>query len=998
MVTFFDVDNTSDQTYNADPIVKALTYGGVTRFNTEFVTLSEEDVNSLVYEDANNQIVSLPLMKRRLVITFIAYVHECSRKRSPRGLINPATLHKGQFDLYRASEFDPKIGIVPFNLDLPQAASTSDKEIEGWKRTIKPTATSYKEFRDEAFWPRAKERFETTIRSQGLYHCIDSTHVVTNRDLDELQRGWLYKVFQDTMICAPARDIVTAHIQDKDTRAIWTEICEHFKTSMAGELRAQNTSTYLTSTRLHLMNWRGTQANFILHYKEQARQHSDMSDSPYTDKQKISFLNAAVSGVPNLATVYQLHMSSRKAAGNTTPLTFNEYCALLLTQAEVYDAGNSNKKNPSVRREVNTHELIFEDNVVGTYDVQEDLEANVHEFDQDTPIDTIMAYQTETASRFRGPPGRSNTQRVMISSDAWKALEDEDRQKWSRISEKGKGIIVNSIKNNSNNSNGFPNRSRLPPRSANVHQIETYESSPGDMTGTSDHTPTELEVSTHQISSEKSPYAGNGHNIKTIQRTVPPVNNGRKNASAQPRQQNLALLATQRNATSDGIDINKMLSQPSNNKSNLERPTFKANFTEVYMPRSEFTPEVNVHETIVREQGSSPQDSPADGQADSNMESSRGFDDLYAGASIQDDPFGLYAHPEQQQSDDATTVDPDTPLIDLQTEVDLGLDVSALTIYDSSSSSPENQDTNTSTPDASSTQPTSAFLFQAEAQDDPFGLNIQDEPKGETMKGLFSHVEKPPKFKDRIIPTADGSRLHVSPKENPTTLDMWDSPFGPVIQEAAETNQDILSKYQTSTTDARPNPIMNTTIKDRDLPDPDSVREGYLYSHETIEEEDEEDIYDTEESKHDPDDTYHEDSTIQDSVTDTANSANESYADKVKKLRFNLDEQANTFPLEQLGQSHVGNDDDGFLPVESKNTRRALARQVMQQETQTASAPNNSKKRKKKKKKKESISAEFCNLISPRGYIQESSSSESSSTDTDPKVSHKEPDFQKGKV
>ena len=243
------------------------------------------------------------------------------------------------------------------------------------------------------------------------------------------------------------------------------------------------------------------------------------------------------------------------------------------------------------------------------------------------------------------------------------------------------------------------------------------------------------------------------------------------------------------------------------------------------------------------------------------------------------------------------------------------------------------------------------------------------------------------------------ARLHVSPKENPTTLDMWDSSFGPVIQEAAETNQAILSKYQTSTTDARPNPIMNTTINDRDLPDPDSVREGYLYSYETIEEEEEEDTYDTEESKHDPDDTYHEDSTIQDSVTDTANSATESYADKVKKLRFNLDEQANTFPLEQLGQSHVGNDDDGFLPVESKSTRRAVARQAMQQETQTASASNNSKKRKKnKKKKKESLSAEFCNMISPRGYVQESSSSESSSTDTDPKVSHEEPDFQKGKV
>ena len=63
LVNFFNVDNMSDQTYNADPIVKALTHGGVTRFNTEFVTLCEDNVNSLVYEE-NNQIVALPLMKR----------------------------------------------------------------------------------------------------------------------------------------------------------------------------------------------------------------------------------------------------------------------------------------------------------------------------------------------------------------------------------------------------------------------------------------------------------------------------------------------------------------------------------------------------------------------------------------------------------------------------------------------------------------------------------------------------------------------------------------------------------------------------------------------------------------------------------------------------------------------------------------------------------------------------------------------------------------------
>ena len=120
--------------------------------------------------------------------------------------------------------------------------------------------------------------------------------------------------------------------------------------------------------------------------------------------------------------------------------------------------------------------------------------------------------------------------------------------------------------------------------------------------------------------------------------------------------------------------------------------------------------------------------------------------------------------------------------------------------------------------------------------------------------------------------------------------------------------------------------------------------------------------------------------TYQGSVTDTAASAKQSYADKVKSLRFDFidqanTDQANTLQLEQLDHSHVGNADDGFLPVEHKATRRAHARQSKQQEIQPASAPtqatsdSKSKKRKnkKKKKKKESVSDSFCSLLSPRG-------------------------------
>jgi hypothetical protein len=59
-------------------------------------------------------------------------------------------------------------------------------------------ADGLKPFKDEASWIRFKERF-LTIESHGLGHIIDINHVIDNLDLDKIQRGWLYKILQDTI-------------------------------------------------------------------------------------------------------------------------------------------------------------------------------------------------------------------------------------------------------------------------------------------------------------------------------------------------------------------------------------------------------------------------------------------------------------------------------------------------------------------------------------------------------------------------------------------------------------------------------------------------------------------------------------------------------------------------------------------------------------------------------------------------------------------------------
>jgi hypothetical protein len=183
----------------------------------------------------------------------------------------------------------------------------------------------------------------------SLAHLIDDSFVVTDLDLDQAQRGWLYSVMQTAFKAPMAKTIVTKHLVDKDTRDIWKELCEYYDSSMTSVLRSQQISSYLTSTRLHNLQWKGSQTDFILHWVEQSQIYNEVSKHPFQEMQLIVFLNSCLSGTPNLSQVLILHHTAKKAAGITTDIKFSEYVALLLDQAQVYDAGNNHSTNPRAR-------------------------------------------------------------------------------------------------------------------------------------------------------------------------------------------------------------------------------------------------------------------------------------------------------------------------------------------------------------------------------------------------------------------------------------------------------------------------------------------------------------------------------------------------------------------------------------------------------------------------------------------------------------------------
>ena len=537
--------------YDDEPLVKALIYARILGFYEDFIGLTEGDIEGLQAPPDRNggpfQPIS-PVHKRKLIMT-LAMFHDGSRVRGGPLSMRKAT--KNHFDMYRISDYDSTKPIVPWNVALPDE---HNKELIGWNKSIKRTSQDYPLFKQETSWLEVKDGFENTLASQSLEHLVDPNYVVVNKELDDSQRNWLYKVFEKTMKASMAKKIVKNHKETKDTRAIWSEIVDHYDHSMTIEFKADAVSTYLTSARLHQMDWRSTQEEYIHHYSNQARIYNETvsDDDKFGDKHLVRLLNNSVSGVPNLANVRNTYEAAQQATGVNKPLTFAEYTQLLVKQAQIYDSAKKLSRNPRVTRQVNMTDLTFDEDppeehsVHGTYDVQ------VH--DIDTDVEYLMAMQTEQ----RRPPATFNggqPGRVSLNKQTWESLSKSDQDGWDLVSEKGKKSILDY------------GASRKPPpkkwtpqpdrRNANTHEVifeEDEEEQP------------QVEVQAHKVQPKKTQPA-----------------QGRRAMAAETRHQvqqpgdadllKLALTLPNVNSgpNSQGVDINHVLSQPSNPKRSVSK-------------------------------------------------------------------------------------------------------------------------------------------------------------------------------------------------------------------------------------------------------------------------------------------------------------------------------------------------------------------------------------------------------------------------------------------
>jgi hypothetical protein len=152
-------------------------------------------------------------------------------------------------DEFRTSRDPPTIYIVrkPMTL-LPRSPWSSKQtylrsEVSSWKRNIKISPMDYKPFKDEASWIRFKNAFlpplNLTDSDISLTLTTSSTISISIRSNAD---GFTNPSRHYSS--ASRKSIVTKHIDDKNTRKIWEELCEYYDHSMSAHIQSGKISTY----------------------------------------------------------------------------------------------------------------------------------------------------------------------------------------------------------------------------------------------------------------------------------------------------------------------------------------------------------------------------------------------------------------------------------------------------------------------------------------------------------------------------------------------------------------------------------------------------------------------------------------------------------------------------------------------------------------------------------------------------------------------------------
>ena len=444
---------------------------------TELTSLSEADIRGLHCPDAQGNLGPVPVHAAGLFLTLRRPTHFCA---SNGKTLDWNTITRDGFRDFQVSTLnpdDPRPPLVPTELagitvdsthqatppPPPASSAPTTDAVRDFRRGIKRDQTLFPVLNRDQGWHKFHQDFLIEAKAQGVEDILNPKHKPSNANDKQLfleKQKFMTAVLKRTFMTNKGKSIITQCAATSDAQKMFAEAEEHCTKGAHAEADSEALLNYLITSRLNDGLWKGSAADYSLHWEKQVTLHNDKSQHKIVESHQRQHLQNAVAGIPELATV----KNTAAAIAKTTKqaITFDTHLELLTTAAQQCDINiakihPTNKRRP--RRDAHQAEPV---------DSDDDCNIHFHDacdhHDFDTSIYDINAGQQNTPNR------RPN--RPRLHKDVWRSLSYDDRRAWDQLSDAGKLSVIQHP-NQSPNANSSPAR---PTRSIKASDIDTFVS------------------------------------------------------------------------------------------------------------------------------------------------------------------------------------------------------------------------------------------------------------------------------------------------------------------------------------------------------------------------------------------------------------------------------------------------------------------------------------------------------------------------------------------
>ena len=127
---------------------------------------------------------------------------------------------------------------------------------------------------------------------------LTHTSSTENKELFENTQVFMFSVSNTHLLTDMGNTIVGKLVHNTDAQAVWKDLQEHLKSFSKGASEKRRLTQHITNTALD-DNFKGTNAQFVLHFYEQFRQLDEISEASelFSPTVKLILLQNAMRGI-----------------------------------------------------------------------------------------------------------------------------------------------------------------------------------------------------------------------------------------------------------------------------------------------------------------------------------------------------------------------------------------------------------------------------------------------------------------------------------------------------------------------------------------------------------------------------------------------------------------------------------------------------------------------------------------------------------------------------